>query len=125
MSLLKSLLSGAGEGSSTLPALNIQNLTGASDTITKNPFIEVRATSPLTMTSTPTISVGLSDGERIIIRGSDNTNTITLQSETNLAGSNLYMAGDNDVVLGDNDWIQFRWNALLSTWDELTRSLNS
>jgi len=125
MSLLNSLLSGAGEGSSSLPALNIQNLTGATDTISKNPFIEVRATSPLTMTSTPTISPGLVDGERIIIRGSSNTNTITLQSESNLTGSNLYMEGGIDVVLGANDWIQFRWNNLLSTWDEITRSLNS
>ena len=123
--MLTSLLSGAGDGSSSLPALNIQNLTGATDTISKNPFIELRATSPLTLTSTPTISVGLTDGERIIIRGSDNTNTVTLQSETNLAGSNLYMENGQSVILGENDWIQFRWNDLLGTWDEITRSLNS
>ena len=123
--MLISLLSDAGDGSSSLPALNIQNLTGVGDTISKNPFIELRATSPLIMTSTPTISPGISDGERIIIRGSDNTNTITLQSETNLAGSNLYMAGGVDIVLGANDWVQFRWNNLTGTWEEQTRSLNS
>jgi hypothetical protein len=126
MGLLTGLLDdGDGENSSSLPALNIQNLTAATDTISKNPFIELRATSALTMTSTPTISAGLTDGERIIIRGSDNTNTITLQSESNLAGSNLYMEGGFNCVLGQNDWIQFRWNAITSTWDELTRSLNS
>jgi len=125
MSLLKSLLSGAGDSSSNLPALNIQNLTGASDTISKNPYIELRATSPLTMTSTPTISAGITDGERIIIRGSNTTNTITLQSESNLTGSNLYMEGGINCVLGLNDVIQLRWNALTNNWIEITRSLNS
>ena len=127
MGLLNGLLTGAGNGgsSSTLPALNIQNLTGASDTISKNPFIELRATSPLIMTSTPTISAGITDGERIIIRGSNTTNTITLQSESNLTGSNLYMEGGINCVLGLNDVIQFRWNALTNNWIEITRSLNS
>lgn len=124
MSLLKSLL-GNGESSSSLPALNIQNLTAAGDTISKNPFIELRATSPLTMTSTPTISAGLVDGERIIIRGSNFTNTITLQSNSVLPGSNLFMEGGISVVLGLDDWIQFRWNAITSAWEEQTRSLNS
>lgn len=125
MSLLNSLLSGAGDGSSSLPALNIQNLTGATDTIAKNPFIELRATSPLALTSTPTISPGLVDGERIIIRGSDGANTITLQSETNLVGSNLFLEGGVNVVLGINSWIQLRWNAITSSWGEITRSLNA
>jgi len=123
--MLTSLLSDAGEGSSSLPALNIQNLTGATNTINKNPNIELRATSPLTMTSTPTISVGLQEMERIIIRGSSNTNTITLQSESNLTGSNLYMEGGINCVLGLNDVIQLRWNALTNNWIEITRSLNS
>ena len=47
--MLTSLLADTGEGSSSLPALNIQNLTGATDTISKNPFIELRATSALVM----------------------------------------------------------------------------
>jgi len=123
MSLLKSLLS-SGDAES-LPALNIQNLAAAGDTIAKNPFTELRATSPLVMTSTPTISAGLIDGERMIIRGSDNTNTITLQSEANLTGSNLYLDGGVDVVLGLNDTITLRWNNLTSNWHEDTRSINS
>jgi hypothetical protein len=125
MALLTKLLGDNGESSSSLPALNIQNLTGASDTINKNPNTELRATSPLIMTSTPTISAGLSEMERIIIRGSSDTNTIKLQSESNLAGSNLYLEGGFDCVLGLNDVIQLRWNALTSNWIEITRSLNS
>ena len=123
MSLLKSLLS-SGDAES-LPALNIQNLAAAGDTIAKNPFTELRATSPLVMTSTPTISAGITDGERMIIRGSDNTNTITLQSEANLSNSNLYMKDGIDCVLGANSIIVFRWNNLNSAWNEVSRSLNS
>lgn len=126
MGLLTGLLDdGDGVSSSSLPALNIQNLTAAGDTISKNPFIELRATSPLTMTSTPTISAGITDGERIILRGSNATNTITLQSNSILSGSNLFMEGGVAAVLGLHGWIQFRWNNLLSSWEEQTRSLNS
>lgn len=124
--LLTGLLTdGNGESSSSLPALNIQNLTAAGDTINKNPNIELRATSPLVMTSTPTISVGLSEMERIVIRGSSNTNTITLQSNGSLGGSNLFLEQGVNAVLGLNDVIVFRWNALTSNWIEISRSLNS
>ena len=125
MGLLNGLLAGDGTGEAAPLILNIQNLSAAGDTINKSPLIELRATSPLTMTSTPTITAGVSEAERMIIRGSDAVNTITLQSETNLAGSNLYMKTATDVVLGQNAWIEFRWDALTSRWNEQNRSLNS
>lgn len=120
MPLLNCLLCGGGER----PFL--QQSVSAGDTIDHTVVnIELVASAPITMTSTPTISNGTVDNQQVIIRGSSNTNTVTLQSETNLAGSNLYMDGGINVVLGQNDYIVFRWNNTTLNWCEQTRSLNS
>jgi hypothetical protein len=55
----------------------------------------------VTLTSTPTIADGI-EGEFIIIRGADNTNTIEIQDEGTLGSSNLQL-GSTTRVLGNGD----------------------
>jgi len=121
MPLLNCLLCGGGDR-----PFSQQSISGATDTIDPTLVnIELVVSSPTTMTSTPTIANGIYDNQQVIIRGSNNTNTITLQSVTNLGGSNLFMDGGVDIVLGENDYIVFRWNNTTSNWCEQSRSVNS
>lgn len=66
------------------------------------PFVQVYGSGgAVTLTGTPTIPNGL-DGQLLLLRGTNNTNTVTLQDESSLSGSNVEL-GAATRVLGNND----------------------
>lgn len=78
----------------------------------------------VTITATPSITNPASDGQRLLIMGTSDANTITLQDKSILGGSNLNLAGDANVTLGEGDTIDLIWDAVLAGWYEIGRSLN-
>ena len=79
----------------------------------------------VTVTATPSIVLtGLTDGDIVKIEGRSDTNTLTLQDESSLAGSKLELSGAIDVTLGLGDIIRFTYNSSDGKLWEETRSIN-
>lgn len=76
-----------------------------------------------TLTSTPTITP-IGDGTVLWIQGTHDTNTITLQDESSLAGTCLSLAGGTNCTLGKGDMIWLMYDSGESMWYELFRSNN-
>lgn len=77
----------------------------------------------VTLTSTPTIANG-TDGQMLFIIGTSDTNTVELQDETQLAGSNLQLSEDVNFIVGLGDMICLVFNTNRGAWVEMTRSDN-
>lgn len=76
-----------------------------------------------TLTSTPTISAGAADGQRLLIKGTDAVNTITLQDEGTLPNTTLEL-GAATRVLALNSQIELSWDSTTSKWCEISFSAN-
>lgn len=101
--------------------IDTQALT-ASDTISVDGSVLLVAGSggAITLTSTPTIANG-TNGEVILIVGTNDTNTITLQHGTSY---NLQMSSGQDFTLGSADLIAYKYNSTIGDWIELFRCNN-
>lgn len=73
---------------------------------------------PITVTAMPSITSPVSDGQLLIIQGTDATNTVTLQDEATLAGTQLEL-GAATRLLGLGDTIGLLWDSVTSKWYEL------
>lgn len=101
-----------------------QNITAVGATILANAHnVQITADNSYTLTSTPTIANG-QDGQLLTIVNADAVDTITLQDETSLAGSNLRTKGGTGVALGPRDTVTFVYNTALGDWIEIARSDN-
>lgn len=73
----------------------------------------------VTVTKTPSITVGAADGQVLHVIGTSNTNTVKLQDQANLASSGLSLngnwTGSKDSVLN------LHWDATQSLWIEDSR----
>lgn len=96
---------------------------GTAITVTKGIMRVVGNGGAVTLTSTPTIVDG-SDGQIVIIQGTDDTNTVTLQDDSTLANSGLQLSGGNDMTLGEGDVIQLMYDSDDDKWYEISRSDN-
>lgn len=96
--------------------------TAVTDTISSS-FEKTAATctSALVLTSTPTITAGLFIGQEVEIYGTSDTNTLTLQDDGTLAGSNVLLKSGTSVTLANGDMVKFFWNG--TSWVEKYRSL--
>jgi hypothetical protein len=106
--------------------LGSQVISSTADAITSN-YNRVKLTcdaASFSLTSTPTIAAG-TDGQRLLIRGADAINTVTMQDERNLSGSGLRMSGGIDFTLSKYDTIEFEYCGTDSKWVEISRSNNS
>lgn len=74
----------------------------------------------VTLTSTPTISAGF-DGQLARIRCVSDTNVLTLQSESNYAGTLLILANGRNFQCGKGDSILLSYNGLTTRWEEMSR----
>jgi len=92
-------------------------------TVTRGIMRVVGNGGAVTLTGTPTIVVATA-GTRVIIQGTSDTNTITLQDESNLAGSKLQLSGDVDFTLGQGDVIELIYDSGDANWLEISRSDN-
>jgi len=106
----------------SLPTTN-QILTAASTITVDAEVVQISGSTAGTtiVTSTPTIPDG-KDGEFVIIVGTSNTNLVTLQDESALAGSNLkFESGANLTSFGLGDSVKFMFHAATGAWIEQYR----
>ena len=71
-------------------------------------------TGAVVLTSVPTISAGY-PGARILLIGTDDTRTVTLQDETQLTGSNLMLGGSN-VTLAKGQTLYLVYSGSVERW---------
>lgn len=76
----------------------------------------------VTCTATPSIADG-SPGDEIIIMGTDDTNTWTIQDEGTLASSNVYL-GAVSRTLGSGDVLYLTWSASKAAWVQVSFNNN-
>ena len=76
----------------------------------------------VTLTSTPSITAGEYDGQRLTIHGLSDTNTVTLQDASVLSGSGVHLTHAYRCVFGKNDTMTLTWYETDSVWVELSRS---
>lgn len=91
----------------------------AANVITPAPKVRVVGNGgPVTMTSTPTVTLGTVDGELCLMMGTHDTNTVTVQDNGSLAGSMLRL-GAASRALGAGDSLLLSWDATLGFWTEV------
>lgn len=106
-------------GTTFTPPSAIQSLLAASAVSANASTIRVVGNGgAVTLTSTPTIAAPAIDGQRLRIRGTDNTNTVTFQDEGSLAGTKLQL-GAGSRVLGLGDVLELEWDATSGFWWEV------
>ena len=73
----------------------------------------------VTVTATPSITAGTANGQRLLVIGTSNTNTVTLQDEAGLTGSALRLNGS--WVGAKYSILELVWDHNASEWDEISR----
>lgn len=77
----------------------------------------------VTLTATPTITTPSADGQFLLIRGTNDTNTVTFQSEASLAGTKLKL-GASTRVLGAGDQLLLAYDSTSGFWYEVSFTNN-
>lgn len=75
------------------------------------------------LVATPTITSPATDGQFLLIRGTSDVNTVTLQDEASLAGTKLAL-GAATRLLGAGDQILLAWDATSALWYEVSFTNN-
>jgi hypothetical protein len=102
-----------------------QSLSAGSTIPTKNGITRVVGNGgAVTLTSTPHIA-DASDGTIIIIQGTNDTNTLTLQDEAQLANSGMQLPGGADCTLGAGDTITLMYDSGDDNWIGLSGCNNN
>lgn len=92
------------------------NITATSATIRHDAAtVTLTANASYTLASTPTISDG-QNGERLRIINVDTTDTITLQDEGTLAGSNLELISTTVALAPGGGTIELEFNSTVGAW---------
>jgi len=78
----------------------------------------------VTSTATPFLTSPASDGTMVIIQGTDDTNTVKIQDESDVAGSELQLKNNQAFTLGNGDIIALVYDSGMDDWLELYRSDN-
>lgn len=94
----------------------LQTLSASSQIIVSNTSVAlvVGNGGAVTLTSTTTVPPG-TDGQQVVIIGTSDSNTVTLQDEANLAGTWLVMDGQNRT-LGRGDCLGLRYSSTIGKW---------
>jgi hypothetical protein len=77
----------------------------------------------ITLTATPTITEGYA-GERILIIGTSDANTVTFQDESALSGSTLQLSGGASKTLGAGDTLELIYSTTVGAWLQISNSNN-
>lgn len=100
------------------PVSSLQKLVAADTIKHETPLIQIQGKhAAITSTSTPTISDGY-DGEKITVVGQSDTNTVRLQDENELSGSNLKFAFMIGRTLGVGNSVDFIFSETTGFWHE-------
>ena len=76
---------------------------------------------PIVSTAVPTVADGFGDGQILIIQGTDNSNTVTVQDESALASSNLKLNA-RTRLLAAGDLLVLVYDSTASLWYEVSFS---
>lgn len=104
----------------SLQTLSAGNAVAATDTRAR----VVGNGGAVTLTSTPTIADGGGDGQMLYVFGTNDSNTVALQDETALAGSNLQLGVSTNRTLGLGDVLVLMWDSTSSSWYEVSFTNN-
>jgi len=103
----------------SVPMNSLQELEAADRIEHEFPTVQVAGVGgAVTLTSTPTISAGY-DGERLLIVGTDDTNTITIQDESSLPNSLIHNIGSTDVTIGLGDVVGYIYSKTTGFWEPM------
>ena len=105
------------------PSTDTSLLAATQITVTRKIMRVVGNGGAVILTGTPII-VASDDGTEVIIQGTHDTNTVTLQDESSNAGSKLQLSGGNDFTLGQGDTIYLIYDSGDTNWYEVSRSDN-
>lgn len=94
-----------------------QTLTTVDAVTTGGTHVRVNSTSPVTLTSTPTVADG-TDGQTVVIVNTG-AHPITFQDEANLAGTNMCLAGDADVALAPQASLTMLFSSTSGCWVQM------
>jgi hypothetical protein len=99
-----------------------QTLAAATAILANAEVVQVDATADRTLTATPTIADG-TDGQVLTILNVDSTDTITLQDQGTLAGSNLRLTA-NTIALGPRDSVKLLYSGSIGDWVQVGTVVN-
>lgn len=104
----------------------ITNITAAGGITVTNRIMRVQGSGgAITVTATPGISAGFTvDGFELILEGQSDTNTLTLQDESNLTGSGFKLEDALDKVLGKGDMLRLIYNRTDAKWYQSAPMVN-
>jgi hypothetical protein len=102
-----------------------QNITAGGGVTVTDCIMRVQGSGgAVTITATPNIADG-TDGEIVTIQGDNDTNTLTIQDESNLTGSGVQMRGGLDCVLGKGDIIELTYDLGDDFWYATSECLDN
>jgi hypothetical protein len=108
---------------SQIPNVPIHDITAAGGIGITGDYMKVRGDGEaVTITATPSIEAAQTDGTVIILQGASNSNTLTIQDESNLSGSSVELEGGANVTLGLGDTLMLVYNKNTSKYYQLTKS---
>lgn len=111
-----SINGGSGSPESLLAATEI-SLTG----INYNNYVWVVGNGgAVILTHTPSVTACTADGQKLVIIGTSNTDTVTIQDQSNLSGSGVSQNGN--VTLGNGQSITYHCDNTQTLWIEDSRS---
>lgn len=84
-----------------------------------NSIVRVVGSGAVVLDTAPAIEDGFEDGQKIIIQGTHDTNTVQIADNCN-----CQLAGGIAMTLGKGDTIQLIWDSGDSEWYEITRGDN-
>ncbi len=106
------------------PSTTESIVAGTGITTTNRAIVRIAGSGgAVTVTATPSITAR-SDGSCITIQGDDDTNTVTLQDNDTLAGTNLELSGSVSMVFGKGDMLHLCYDSGDTKWYEVSRSDN-
>lgn len=106
------------------PMTSIQTLAATSRPSHELGTIQVAGQNgAVTLTSVPNITDGF-DGERLLIIGTSNVNTVTFQDASALVGSGLQLAGGASVTLGAGDTLSLIYSETIGEWLQISAANN-
>jgi hypothetical protein len=88
---------------------------GDAITVSTITFKSISAASGITLTSAPTIADG-SDGQELILTNVGGTNSIVIQDEANLAGTNLCLPGDTNITIAAREAVRMVFSSTAGCW---------
>jgi hypothetical protein len=109
---------------STTPSGDQTIAAGTSITVANNIIRVVGDSGPVVSTATPFLASPAVDGVCVKLQGTNETNTVTIQDDSVIAGSELQLSHNQSFILGKGDMIELCYDLDDDDWYENGRSDN-